>query len=473
MAKDLRSFLVQLEREPYELVRIRKEIDPNRWEASAVLLELEKQRKFPAVLFEQPRNIHGKVSYAKLLMNLFASHCRAELMFGIKNASRLELIKEYTRRENARIKPLRIDSREAPVKEVIRRDPDLAQLPIVRHYEMDGNPYIDTAVVAYDHQYGYNCAMLRMMYLDANHTAIHMSPRHTWTYFQRRESKGESLPIAVVVGHHPAFYVGGLTLASMEEDEYDIIGGMMGEPLRLVPSESYGDRLFVPADAEMIIEGEILPHERVVEGPFGEWTGFYGPQRLRWVVEVKTITHRRDPIYMCQLTGQTPENNYVDIGVEAGLLADVRRVAPTTRAVACIGRGYRFNVVISMKKRMEGEPVSAALVALAATDYAKNIIIVDDDIDPWNLPDVMWAVGMRVQPERDVTIIKNKKGSTLDPSTFHELATSAMIIDATIPLNQPFQRVVNIPDWVKERINLEDYISAEWLNKADYPGTLV
>ncbi len=476
MPKDLRGFLDQIEREePQEVVRVTREIDPTRFEATAILMKLMRERLFPAVLFERPKSIRGDISYARLLMNLFASHRKTEAALDQKGISRLELIKEYVRREGSRIAPRVISRSEAPVKEVVRVgvDLDLSALPIVRHAEMDGNPYIDTAVVGCDPDYGYNSSYLRMMYLDPNHTAIHMSPRHMWTYCRGREERGEATPLAVVIGHHPAFYLGSLTLASIDADEYEIIGGMLGEPLRLVPSESYGEALLVPADAEMILEGEIVPHQRVVEGPFEEWTGYYGPQRLRWVVEMKAITHRRDPIYNCAFSAQLPEDNYLNLATEAGLLINVSQVAPSVKAVACMGRGYRFNVVISMSKRMEGEPVSAALAALAVTDYAKNVIVVDEDIDPWNLPDVMWAVAMRVQPERDVTIIKRKKGSTLDPSSEHELATSAMIIDATIPLDRPFQRVVEIPKDVMERIKWEDFISLELLKGASYPGTIL
>jgi UbiD family decarboxylase len=172
------------------------------------------------------------------------------------------------------------------------------------------------------------------------------------------------------------------------------------------------------------------------------------------------------------MSGWLVESNNLGLATEAGLYSAVARVAPTVNAVACVGRGFRFNVYISIKKRMEGEPVSAALAALAASDYVKNVIVVDEDINPGSLPDVMWAVSTRVQPERDVTIIKNKKGSTLDPSTGHEVATSAMIIDATVPLDQPYERTINIPPWVADRIKLADYISEDELNRASYETTL-
>ena len=476
MAKNLRGFIKELEENhPFELARIDRQVSPARFEVTALLLELVKRKKFPALLFERCRDVLERDSYARLAMHLLASHRKTEVALGLGPVSRLQLVEEYIRREDNRIRPVVIDREQAPVKEVVKlgKEADLSRLPIVRHFEMDGNPYIDTAVVSHDSQYSYNAAFLRMMYLDETHTAIHMAPRHHWTYLAKRERAGEPLPLAVVIGHHPAFYLGALTLAPIDANEYEVIGGLLGEPLRLVPSECYGEELMVPADAEMILEGEVVPGSRVVEAPFAEWTGYYGPQRLRWLVEIRAITHRRDPIYYCSFTGQLVEDNYLNLATEAGLLKEVRRVAPTAKAVAVMGKGFRFNIVISMKKRMEGEPISAALAVLAATDYSKNVIIVDDDIDPWNLADVMWAVSMRVQPEKDVTILKQKKGSVLDPSTEHEVATSAMIIDATVPLGQPFQRVVNIPQWVQDRIKLEDYIPWDRLAQADYPGTLV
>lgn len=475
MSKDIRSFLEQVEKlASGEVIRIKEVIDPTRFEATAIMEKVFQRRRSPALIFERPKNLKGEIASARVLLNLLGSHRRAEIMFNLEDVPRMELVREYMERENNPIDPLVISPSDAPVKEMVFAGAklDLRELPILRHFEMDGNPYIDTAVITNDRDYGYNASFLRMMYLDRNHTAIHMSPRHQWTYFQKREEKGESLPIAVVLGHHPAFYTGSLTLAPISADEYKIIGGMLKEPLRVVPSEAFGSDLLVPADAEIIVEGEIVPQQRVVEGPFSEWPGYYGPQRLRWVVEVKAITCRRDPYYFCSMSGWLVESNNLGLATEAGLYSAVARVAPTVNAVACVGRGFRFNVYISIKKRMEGEPVSAALAALAASDYVKNVIVVDEDINPWSLPDVMWAVSTRVQPERDVTIIKNKKGSTLDPSTGHEVATSAMIIDATVPLDQPYERTINIPPWVADRIKLADYISEDELNRASYETTL-
>ncbi|MBI4322270.1 MAG: UbiD family decarboxylase [Chloroflexi bacterium] len=467
MSQDLRSFLRYVEQnEPGEIVRIHRQIDPNLFEATAIFKKLRDLGKSPALLFENPKDLQGRRSEYQLLIGLFASQRRAEIALGLKPGPRANLVHEYLRREKRAVKPIVIGRAEAPVKEVVKTGTsvDLSEMPVPRQHEMDGNPYFDLAVIARDAEYGYNASYHRCMYLDENHTALHMSPRHLWTYFQKRERQGQSMPVAIVLGHHPTFYMGCQTMAPLSADEYEVIGGLMGEPVRLVPSEAYGEDLLVPADAEVIVEGEMLPNVRTVEGPFGEWTDHYGPQRLRWVIEVKAVTHRRNPIFMSHISGdQYEEDPFVDIGREAGVLTAVRNSVPSVAAVALGGRGHGYNCVISLKKRMEGEPMRAAAAAIGAADHVKHVILVDEDIDPWNLNEVMWAVAMRVQAEKDVTILRNLKGNVLDPSIEHEIATSGMIIDATVPLNRPFERVINVPQKVLERINLEEYVNPDYL----------
>lgn len=459
MPKSLRDFIARLEAEQgRELIRIKREIDPSRFEATGLIKQLLDRGETGSVLFEQTRDVQGRSSGYRLFMQMFGDQRKTEIALDLPPMSRMELVKEYMALEGRKIKPVVIDRSEAPVKEVVLvgEQADLDEMPIVRHFEMDGNPYFDMALVGHDPEFGYNSSLLRMMYLDRHHTAVHMSPRHHWTYFVRREEKGESLPSALVLGHHPAFYMGSLTLEPITIDEYEVIGGLMNEPLRLTPSEFYGSGLLVPADAEIVIEGEILAGERVVEGPFSEWTGYYGPQRLRWVFEVKAITHRRDPIHTCLVNRW--EDWHINLGVEAGLFKAARAAAPGVKAVAAMVYGLGYNVVISMRKHFEGQPVTAALAAIAAWDNAKHVIIVDEDIDPWKHEDVMWAIATRVQADKDVNIIRGVKGSTLDPSTEHELSRSAMIIDATIPLNRPFERPVALPGWIFDKVKLDDYL---------------
>src|SRR6185437_12005410 len=117
------------------------------------------------------------------------------------------------------------------------------------------------------------------------------------------EEKNRPTPVAIVISHHPAFYLGSLNVSPFGVDDYAKVGAIMGTPLRLTPSETLGEDFMVPADAEMVIEGHVLPNVKEVEGPFGEFTGYYGPQRMRNVIEVSAITHRSDAIFQHIFTG--------------------------------------------------------------------------------------------------------------------------------------------------------------------------
>ena len=304
----LRDFLNLLEKDfPNEMIRISRPVDPARFEVSAVLKHLENLGKFPLVYFEKPKDLQGCDSAFPLLSNVYACRERCALALGLKREqSGMELSLEYARRLESPLTPVRIEPSQAPVKEVAARgeECDLRNFPIVRHHEMDPAPYIDmTPVMKHPEEGFYNIAFLRTMYKGPRKLGIHMSPRHNWQIFRRYESQKRPTPVAIVVSHHPGFYLGALNVEAFGKDDYAVIGGITGQPLRLVASETWGEEILVPADAEMIVEGEILPNEREVEAPFGEFTGYYGPQRVRPVIRVTAITHRRQAILQHAFVG--------------------------------------------------------------------------------------------------------------------------------------------------------------------------
>jgi len=275
------------------------------------------------------------------------------------------------------------------------------------------------------------------------------------------------------VSHHPAFYLGALNVSAFGVDDYAKIGAIMGEPLRLTPSQSFGEELLVPADAELVVEGQILPGVKEVEGPFGEFTGYYGPQRVRPVIEVTAITHRRDAILQHIFVGH--RDNWIIGGIpkEGSLFNVIRGVVPTVRAVHFALSGCcRFNCYISIDKKVDGETKQAALAALGACDFVKNVIVVDADIDVFNEREVMWAVATRVQADRDVDIIKNVKGNSLDPSQQDDIMTTKMIIDATKPARQPFPSRVEVPKEALAAVRLHEYIPPEILERWSPPPEL-
>ena len=308
MRMDLRDFLDDLqERLPYDFVRIERPVAPHQFEVTAVLQHLENQKKFPLLFFEKPLGIDGKPSAFPLLSNVFATRQRCALSLGMKpNEAALPLSLEYARREELLIPPVMIPPPEAPVKQVVKRGDaaNIFELPVVRHHAMDPAPYIDMTPIMKDPDEGfYNIAFQRNMVKGPRRLGLHMSPRHNWQIHRKNEEKNRPTPVAIVISHHPAFYLGSLNVSPFGVDDYAKVGAIMGAPLRLTPSETLGGDFMVPADAEMVIEGHVLANVKEVEGPFGEFTGYYGPQRLRNVIEVSAITHRRDAIFQHIFTG--------------------------------------------------------------------------------------------------------------------------------------------------------------------------
>ena len=429
---DLRTFLESARRiGPERFLEIQEKHDI-KLEVCALLAQLEKQRRTPVVLFRHLDSLSGGRSRFPLLANTFASREACALALGLPaKKSGLELVLEFQRREAERVKPVIIGAKDAPVKDVTLA-PDLHALPILTHHLEDKGPYLTMTWSAKDLQSGvYNSSFHRCYVRDERHLVMFFERRHLWEYYLRAEQRDEALPVACVIGHHPSYYLGNCALTSIDVDEYESIGGIMGEPLRLVPSETFSERLLVPADAEMVIEGRILPHERDVEGPFGDFTGYYGPPTESPIVEISAITHRRDAICMDIFVGHREHALLGAIPKEGSIYSKVQSVVPTVTAVCLPPSGTgRFHCYISIKKRSEGEAKLAAMAAFSGSELIKHVVVVDDDIDVYDEERVLWAVATRVDAATDVATIDRVKGSRLDPVHPGKDWGSKMIIDA-------------------------------------------
>ncbi|MCJ7494083.1 MAG: UbiD family decarboxylase [Deltaproteobacteria bacterium] len=460
MPKDLRTWLKNLEeRVPGEPLRVSKLVKPASFEVSSILDQLEKRGNLSAVLFNQVASVKGEVKDYRLLCHAFTTREKMAVSLDINDSSRVALFEKYLESSRQKRKIEKITPAEAPVKEVIRKEDslDLADLPIMKHNFMDGGPYLTPVVVARDPRgERYNTSWNRMMYIDSHHLAVYMSPRHLWAYFQDMEAKGESMPVGIVLGHHLAFMLSASALVPLDEDEYEVAGGLLGESLRVVPSETYGDRLLVPADAEIVIEGEILPQKRTIEGPFGEFAGLIGPQRLSWLFRARAITHRRHPI-MHSVFGAHLDHLYAHFAIEASIFQRVKQAVSGVKDICWLGSGGPFHLVISLKKRTEGEPMRAAMAALSASNFIKHVFVVDDDIDPGNAEEVMWAIATCCQADSAITILNNIQGQLLDPSLRQETKGSGLVIDATRPLDRPYPPRAVVPPEA-QKLRLEDYI---------------
>ncbi len=238
MPKSLRTFIQDCQRElPGEVIHITKEVNPANYDVTAIIKHLGAQKKFPIIIFDKPLNLNGKVGPIKLTMNCEISQGKAQIALGMpKTSTRPEMAEKCLEMEEHRIPPTIVDKKSAPVKENVMagKDVDLYEVPIMRHHEMDGGPYIVLSTVTKDKKSGiYNCSYHRMEVKSKNTTALYASPRHLWKIYRDYESRNEEMPVATVLGHHPAFHMGACYSGPFEVSEYDVIGGYLGEPLRL------------------------------------------------------------------------------------------------------------------------------------------------------------------------------------------------------------------------------------------------
>jgi UbiD family decarboxylase len=451
MPKDLRSFIAELETlHPEEVARVTKPIAP-RYEITALLTQLEKQKRFPLLLCE---NVQG--SEAPVVINAQASRKLMALALECKPE---ELAAKFTERQGKPQAPVEVAS--APVHEVVKldNDIDLSQVPLLTHYDVNAAPYVTAGiVVAADPDTGVrNTSYNRLMMAGKRELRIFMAVgRHLWTLHNKLERRGEALPIAIVVGVHPLFSLGAQAFTPSTDDEYAVIGGMMTEPLRVVRAKTVP--ILVPADAEMVIEGEILPDVRREEGPFGEFTGHAVSKDERQVIEVTAITHRHRYLFQDVHAGYTEHKLMGAVPREAALIRAVRQTVPTVKNVCMpVSGNCRFHAYISIAKRTPGQAKNAICAAFASDMLLKHVIIVDEDIDVFDEEQVLWAVSNRFQADRGLVVIPNAQGSELDPSAGPGGINTKMGLDATKPLTG-FAPELRVPEEVMKKIRLRDFL---------------
>jgi 2,5-furandicarboxylate decarboxylase 1 len=451
MVKDLRTFIAQVEsKHPEEIARVTKPISP-RYEITALLTQLERSKRFPLLFCE---NVNG--SDAPVVINVQASR---KLMAFALECRPEELAGAFSARQNQPIPPVELSA--APVHEVLRLgdEVDLTQVPLLTHYDVNAAPYITAGiVVAADPDTGVrNTSYNRLMLAGKRELRIFMAVgRHLWTLHNKAERRGEPLPIAIIIGVHPLFSLGAQAFTPSTDDEYAVIGGMMREALRVVRAKTVP--IVIPADAEMVIEGRILPHIRREEGPFGEFTGHAVSKDERQVVEVTAITHRKNYIFQDVHAGYTEHKLMGAVPREAALIKAVRQTVPTVKNVCMpVSGNCRFHAYVAIAKRTPGQAKNAICAAFASDMLLKHVIIVDDDIDVFDEEQVLWAVSNRFQADRGLVVIPNAQGSELDPSAGPGGINAKMGLDATKPLSG-FAPELRVPDEIMKKIELEDFL---------------
>ena len=340
---------------------------------------------------------------------------------------------------------------------------DLWKFPTPKWHELDGGRYIGTGCVfiTRDPDEGWvNLGTYRAMVHDEKSLGIWIAPgQHGRVHLEKCFQRGQPCKMAISVGHHPLITMAGSLKIPWGGGEYDFLGGLLGQPVEVIEGEYTG--LPIPASAELVIEGECLPGDTKVEGPFGEWTGYYGRSpSLEPVLRVHSVKYRNKPIML----GNPPVKGgrlcthfiwpaYIWDELEKAGVPDVRGVWCNEHA------GSHLIIVVAIKQRYPGHARQAGLLATGCQSGARLgrlVIVVDEDIDPSNTSDVIWALGTRCDPERSIEIIRRCWTSPIDPAIRHtdSVYNSRAIIDACKPYEwkNEFPKVVEIGPELKRTI---------------------
>ena len=350
---------------------------------------------------------------------------------------------------------------DAPCKEnVLARDEvNLFRFPIPRINSNDASFYISKPMcISKDPDSDWiNVAMQRMMVLHRNQTAVLASTlgRHIRHHWRKWQGIGKPMEMAVAIGTEPVLpMIAGMKIPA-GWNEYDYAGAVRKEPEELVKGETVD--LPVPARAEIVLEGVLRTDTQVLEGPFAEHTGAYSGCFWTPVFEIQAITYRNNPIYDCLFVGK-PYNESVYmtmLSALAGLQQEIQAMFPQVTELA-YHLPYLYNVVVQGKWGHAGEPkrVMNGLWGSRWGASIKMITVVDEDIDPWDEKQVLWAIAARCQADKDIVMIPGSEGN-LDPSKDPDDSSCKLGIDAT-KSRPPFYRHRPV-HWVEPRERTEEW----------------
>jgi 4-hydroxy-3-polyprenylbenzoate decarboxylase len=469
---DLRDWLALIEGHGL-LQRINSPVDPDE-EIAAITFMATRREDAPALLFENPL---GDRTGAKVLTNMLgSSKGRYALAVGLcPDLSIAELTAQTRLLMNRRMAPVRITKTKAPVNEIVLRDNeiDLTVYPAPKFWPGDGGRYIGTAGVTLtaNRDTGrVNVGVYRQMLHGPRRVGLYCSPgKHGLIDREVCWNRGEPCEVVAAYGVDPVLFMLGAQAFGAKESELDVAGGIVGRPVELTDGEFVS--LPIPAKAELVIEGLLHPGDVAPEGPLGEFTGYYGRERSpQPVIEVKALHSRSSPILATALMAKYPSceiGAFYAIMRSARILDDLERigvpgvVGAYAHPAAASGWGI---VVVSMQQQYPGH--AAQVLALtaqcpAAAYYTKWIIAVDDDVDPTDFNDVLWALSTRCHPAEDIDTLRSTWSTGLDPSQYpaeNRPYGSKALINAC----KPHRYLKQFPASTLLRREVYDRVAARW-----------
>jgi len=427
MSRDLREWLEEVEANDL-LERIDAEVDWDE-EMAAITYMRHRERDAPALLFE---NVRGYPDDYRVLFNMFSSSSArlALTMNESPDASDLELIRHAREKLSASVDPEYVAPDSASVYENTQtgEDVDVTKFPAPKMWPKDGGRYIGTAdaTIHRDPETGIlNVGTYRQMIQGEREVGLYTSPgKDLRIDMQHQWERDEPLEVAAVYGVLPELFVAGSMSPSKDESELHHAGGIRGSPIEVV--EGSATDLPIPAHAEIVVEGKLYPNDMKPEGPFGEFTGYYGrPKDDTPVLSIEAVHHRDRPILTSSLMADYPGNDatyFYGLGRSAGIWNDIedKLGIPGVTGVYCppasMGVGMTF---VSVDQQYAGHASQVASIAAQCPNgayFSKFIVVVDDDIDVTDIDQVLWAMSTRANPEDDLDTLTDTWSTWLDPA---------------------------------------------------------
>jgi len=423
----MREFLKVLE-EDFKVIKIEKEVSAE-YEVAKILREHPKD----VLIFENVKDYDMKIISG-------ICNTRDKIARGISVT-----VPEITKRI------MKATENPMPVKNVenikenfnTQKEPDLSKIPVPTYYKKDGGAYITAGVViAKDPETGIrNASIHRMLVSGKDKLGIRIVPRNLYTYYKKAEEMDKPLDIAIAIGMHPATLLATTTSVPITTDELEVANNFHNGNMKLIKCESVD--LDVP-DAEIIMEGKILPHERELEGPFVDLTDTYDVVRDEPIIKLNKIHYKKDPFYHAIMPAGFEHRLLQGLPQEPRIYNAVLNTVPTVQNVVLTEGGCCWlHAAVSIKKQTQGDGKNVLMAALAAHPSLKHAIVVDEDVDIFDPEDLEYAIATRVKGDDDIMIVPGARGSSLDPCAKPDGTTTKIGVDATKPLDklEKFERV--------------------------------
>ena len=424
----LRDFIEALPED--EIVRVQAPLD---FVPTALALELEDREPRP-VIYIAPAGDNS----VPVVLNIFADKNRISRLAGGRHGDFFSAWADVLRQS---IAPRLVASGPVHERIFLGDQVDCTALPISRHFAEDAGRYVNSGIfVCKDPDTGVrNLSFARMLLRDRARFAINLGSRgDLWEHQGRAAARGKKLEVAVVIGAPPAVYLAASAKVAMNIDEYDIAGTLLGKPLDLVKCKTVD--IEVPAEAEFVLEGEILADVSEDEGPMAEYSGYSSPRSTRNVLVVKALTHRNKPIYLDITPGSSSEHlQLAGIARQARDYIRLKEMIPGLKALNFPRSGNSFHAYLSLKKNAEGEARRALALLFGLDPYVKLAVAVDEDVDVHNEQEVLWAIATRFQADTDMFVLPKVICNRGDPSSVDGMAAKVGM-DATVPVGWKEQR---------------------------------